>query len=199
MERAGFQGFEGRARFHDYYDDYYDDYEYSDSPLSSLLRAVGGHEALYSLSIEPLPDEDFDWTGIPDDIHDVVADLLGRCDQACAALFDVEARTACRRLLAMVARHGPAVVRRKAKPERTAAALCWLIGNINELYGPKVKVKDLTASFGVRGAVTSRARTIVQALGHDGWWYRTAELGLAELLVSSRRRQLISLRDGLPA
>ena len=72
--------------------------------MSELLRnAAGGDEALRALDDRPLPDEDFDWAGIPVDVHDKVAEVLGLVDACCDDLLDVEYRTACRRLLARVA------------------------------------------------------------------------------------------------
>ncbi len=148
----------------------------------------------------PLPDEDFDWTAIADDVHDKVADVLSRCDRCCDELLDVEYRTACRRLLARAAAGDPAVFRRRASSATAAAAICWIVGKDNDLFsvaGGRMLVKDLMAHFGLaQGGVSQRAETLMKAAGFDpfgrGWELR---LGSPELLVSRRRRRIIELRD----
>jgi hypothetical protein len=86
--------------------------------------APGGRPWRRGLDDAPLPDEPFDWTGIPDDFHDKVAEVLALCDRCCDELLDVEYRTACRRLLARSAAGDPAVFRRRAGSGTAAAAIC---------------------------------------------------------------------------
>ena len=43
--------------------------------LEIITRTVGGVQELNALDDTPLPDEDFDWTGIPKDIHQRVAEV----------------------------------------------------------------------------------------------------------------------------
>jgi hypothetical protein len=83
--------------------------------LDALRNAVGGQHSLDELDAAPLPDEPFEWTGIPDDIHVPVTDALHRVDRCCDQLLDTEYRTACRRLLARAAAGDPAVFRRSAR------------------------------------------------------------------------------------
>jgi hypothetical protein len=177
-----------------------DDYDEEAYLLGWLREAAGGDEALRDLDDTPLPDEPFDWTGIADDVHAKVAEVLGLCDRCCDELLDTEYRTACRRLLARAAAGDPAVFRRRASSATAAAAICWIVGKDNDLFVPsrgRMQVKDLLAHFGIKqGGVSQRADTLLEAAGFDPY-ARTWELrlGSPELLVSGRRRRLIELRD----
>ena len=62
--------------------------------LDRLARQVGGSAALDVLDDEPLPDEPFQWKGIPDDVVDRVQEVLDLTDRCCDQLLDVECRTA---------------------------------------------------------------------------------------------------------
>ena len=170
--------------------------------MRELLReAAGGDDALRTLDDRPLPDEDFDWSGIPDDVHDKVAEVLALTDGCCDDLLDVEYRTACRRLLARAAAGDPAVFRRRASSATAAAAICWIVGKDNDLFSPsggRMLVKDLMAHFGSgpgrrltagRDADEGRPGSTRRARRWD------LRLGDPELLVSRRRRRLIELRD----
>ncbi len=169
--------------------------------MRELLReAAGGEEALRNLDDRPLPDEDFDWTGIADDIRGTVAEILTLCDRCCDELLDVEYRTACRRLLARAAAGDPSVFRRKARTETAAAAICWIVGKDNDLFTPMgggMQVKHLMAHFGLaQGGVSQRAETMMKAAGFDPYNRRwELRLGTPALLVSRRRRRIIELRD----
>ena len=45
--------------------------------MRELLReAAGGDDSLQALDDDPLPDEEFDWAGIPDDVRDKVGEVL---------------------------------------------------------------------------------------------------------------------------
>jgi hypothetical protein len=168
--------------------------------LQLLREAAGSEEALRALDDAPLPDEDFYWTGIPDDVHTKVAEVLALCDRCCEEMLDTEYRTACRRLLARAATGNPDVFRRKGRTETAAAAICWIVAKDNDVFGrwgPGLLVKDLMAHFGLQqGGVSQRADTMMKAAGYDPstrtWELR---LGSPELLVSSRRRRMIELRD----
>ena len=169
--------------------------------MRGLLReAAGGDDGLRALDDRPLPDEDFDWVRLPDDVHAKVAEVLALTDACCDDLLDVEYRTACRRLLARVAAGDPAVFRRRASSATAAAAICWIVGKDNDLFSPsggRMLVKDLMAQFGLaQGGVSQRAETLLRAAGFDRsarpWDLR---LGDPELLVSRRRRRMIELRD----
>ncbi len=182
------------------------DWDLSDEPgdwqevmLDSLRRAVGGGAVLDTLDDRPLPDEEFAWTQVPDSISSEVAQVLNLCDRCCDELLDIEYRTACRRLLACVATGKPEVFARRARPENSAAAICWIIGKANDLFshtGGRMFVKDLMAHFGlVQGGASQRASTFLRAGGFDPDQYGGMDLGSPEFLVSTRRRRIIERRD----
>ncbi len=167
-----------------------------------LLRAAGDEEALATLDDRPLPDEPFDWAGIPEDIHDKVAEVVAQCDSCCDEMLDVEYRTACRRLLARAASGDPNVFRRRGRAETAAAAICWAVGRDNDLFTPAgggLLVRDLLAHFGLQqGSVSQRAATLTKAAGFERSWPAwDVRLGAPELLVSRRRRMILVLRDSL--
>jgi len=170
----------------------------SEIMLEALRATVGGEEALHTVQTTPLPDEDFDWADIPSDIHAPVADVLALCDRCCAQLLDVEYRTAARRLLARAARGDPAVFRRRARADNTAAAVCWIVGKANHLFDSGaggMQVKDLLAHFGVSGSVSQRATTLLRAGGFPTDHYGEIRLGSPDYLVSARRRSILTQRD----
>lgn len=178
-------------------------FDYGAYMLELLERAVGGEAALAALDDDPLPDEPFDWTAVPEDVRPVVGEVLSHCDDCCDRLLGVEYRTACRRYLALVATGDPRVFRRRGRADTAAAAVTWTVGKANELFTPSgggMLVKDLMAHFGLQqGSVSQRAGTFMRAAGvRAPYDYSSAwdvSLGTPELLVSSRRRQLIERRD----
>jgi hypothetical protein len=152
-----------------------------------------------SLDDVPLPDEDFVWTGTPDDIRPVVQQMLDECDRVAGELLDVEHRTAMRRLLSRAAVADPAIFRRKASPVRGAAAVAWVIAKANGSIGgyrSGLTTQELLAAFDLTGSVSSRANPFLQAIGvdpHD--LYGAMNLGTPDLLTSGRRAELIAVRD----
>ena len=147
----------------------------------------------------PLPDEEFDWVGIPEGIRLAVQAILEQSDRCADALFDVEHRTAMRRFLARAARKDPKVFARKGSPVRGAAALAWVITTGNRTAGvwsAEMTAKDLLAHFGITGSVSDRAGTLMRAAGMPtGYATSSIELGDPGLVVSVRRRKLIQSRD----
>lgn len=170
--------------------------------IAQLEAAVGGRETLETLDTTPLPEEPFDWTGLPDDIHDPVRRVLDLVDAGCAEFLDVQARTGCRRLLARCAAGEPAVFRRRAAPKGAAAAICWIVARSNDLFdswGAGLKVKQLSEFFDV-ATPSQRAGVLLKAAGIVDNPYETAvPLGSTDLLVSSRRAAIIKERDFLIA
>lgn len=162
--------------------------------IRGLRRRVGGEEVLDRLDVEPLPDEDLDWTHVPDDIRDRVDEVRELCDRCCEQLFDAQYRTACRRLLVHAAVGDPAVFRRRGAAPTAAAAICWIIGKANDAFGSwsgGLQVQELTAHFGLRGSVSQRAKVILRAAGLRSDQYGEMVLGSPELLVSSCREQIL--------
>ncbi len=171
----------------------------SEWTLEHLGRDVGGLDALMALDERPLPDEEFDWIGIADEIRPAVGAILEHCDGCADALFDVEHRTAMRRFLARAARTDSKVFARKGSPVRGAAAVAWVIATGNRTAGvwsAGMTTKDLLAHFGITGSVSDRAGTLMRAAGiPTGHATSSPELGDPGLLASTRRRSLIQSRD----
>lgn len=173
-----------------------------------LEARAGGAEALESLDADPLPDEPFDWSGIDDDVHDRVREVLDLLDGVADRHFDVEFRTACRRLLARIAADGSAVFRRKGSANTAAAAIAWVLAKENgkiDLYSGHsgMMAKDLLAAFDVKGSVSQRAGAMLRAaglLGGEGQGYDAAQfIPPVEMLTSEARAELVGQRDNLPA
>ena len=167
--------------------------------LNRLDRAVGGRLMLRNLTDEPLPDESFEWAGVPDDIHDRVRAVLELCDACADELLDVEHRTAMRRLLSRAAVADPQIFRRKGKAERAAAAVAWVVARANESVGTYIgtlQVQELLAWFGVHGAISQRAQVFLKAIGVNPYdQYGQIDLGAPDLLVAQRRARIIESRD----
>lgn len=178
----------------------YLDGPYLDGPiekymLTTLAERVGGRDELDHLSDEPIPDEEFDWSGIPDDTHARVREILGIVDRCADELLDTEYRTIVRRLLARAASGDPDVFRRKARTDYAAAALVWTVGKANDLFST-MSVKDLMTWFGIQqGSVSQRAQTLRKAAGIDVYNMSVEVFGDTELLHSTKRRSIITLRD----
>lgn len=163
--------------------------------LENLDKAVGGRAVLMNLTEQPLPDEGFEWAGIPDDIAGRVGEVLALCGAGCEEMLDVEHRTACRRLLARATVADPAIFRRKAASRTAAAAVCWIIAKANHTITHQratLSAKELLGWFGVVGA--QRASVFLRAVGAENNSYDMG-LGAADLLVSSRREEIIARRD----
>jgi hypothetical protein len=169
--------------------------------LDTLAEEVGGADALDSLDGTPLPDqEEFGWDGVPADLRDRAGVVLAACDRCCDDLLGAEYRTACRRLLARAVPGLSGVLSKTTRPEVLAAAACWVIGQGNQRFGQRpgeLRVKDLTSYFGLgQSSVSERGYQIMRAAGiQPASAYPAVRLGSPDLLVSSRRRRIIELRD----
>jgi len=174
-----------------------DDQSFAQIMLSSLDRSVGGRIHLMNLDDSPLPDEPFLWAGIPEDIHPAVQQVLDECDRVAVQLFDIEHRTAMRRLLSRVASGDPVIFRRKASLARGAAAIGWLIVRANEEgQGQRYLTQELLTAFGVAGSVSARAEPMLKAIGIDPYRrYGSGDLGAVDLLTSATRASMITRRD----
>lgn len=174
----------------------YEDRSIEEIMLASLAEQVGGESALDELDTAPVPDEELDWTGIPEDIHGRVGEVLEIADRCCNELLDVEYRTIVRRLLARAAGGDPDVFRRKARTDYAAAALVWTVGKANDLFRTHMLVKDLMAWFGIsQGSVSQRAATLRKAAGISDPGRRSDRLGDPTLLHSAKRRSIVEWRD----
>lgn len=176
-------------------------YWFEEMELESLARQVGGEEQLNHLDARPLPDEPFDWSGIPDDITTRVAEVLGLTDRCCEVLLDVEYRTVARRVLARVASRGPAAFRRKARADTAAAAVVWIAGKANgqcELVaGPlRLRSADIVRHFDVKSSPSQRATAMLRAGDFPSHTY-DVKLGSPDYLTAEYREQIIRRRDHL--
>jgi Domain of unknown function (DUF6398) len=168
--------------------------------LDALAEEVGGQDALDSLDATPLPDEEFGWDQVPADVRRRVGEVLAACDRCCDDLLGAEYRTACRRLLARAAPGLSGMLRKTAKPEVIAAAVCWAIGKGNQRLGQgtgELRVKDLMSYFSLsQSSVSERGYQIMNAAGiKPASTYPAVHLRSPSLLVSARRRRIIELRD----
>lgn len=167
-----------------------------------LVETLGSDDAVASFDAAPLPDEALDLADVPDDIHDKVRAIAELTDRVSRELFDVEVRTACRRMLAMVARRDPAVFRRRSKDETAAAAVVWIVAHVNRQLkhaGKGVSVGSLMESLGLRGSPSQRAEVFINALGSARRWHDgEITLGTPDLLTSKSRAELLELRDETP-
>jgi hypothetical protein len=167
--------------------------------LEGLGRKVGGRYQLQNLDEVPLPDEQFEWAGVAEDIRPVVQEMLDACDRCAGELLDVEHRTAMRRFVSRAAVGDPAAFRRKASPVRGAAAVAWVICRANDTAGGQwsgMSVQDLLSYFGVKGSVPQRAEPLLRANGVDPHsLYGAMELGAPDLLTSARRAGIIEQRN----
>lgn len=171
----------------------------SEIVLDHLSQAVGGAAELARLDAKPLPDEPFGWDGVADDIVPVVRAMVAACDRCADELLDVEHRTAMRRFLRRAALADPAIFRRKASPERGAAAVAWVICRANGSAGATggLAVQELLAVFGIaKGGVSQRAEPLLRANGvfPSGFGYQPY-LGTPDLLVSATRQEMIEQRE----
>jgi hypothetical protein len=103
--------------------------------LDHIAVEVGGVDSLMTLDTAPLPEEEFDWTGIGEEIRPTVQAILDECDACADAILDAEHRTAMRRFLAKAARNDPGLFRRKMSPVRGAGAVAWVIATANRTIG----------------------------------------------------------------
>jgi Domain of unknown function (DUF6398) len=163
--------------------------------LDMLADLVGGPNQLAGLTAEQLPDEAFDWDGLPEEIHQRVAEVLLLCDQCCDQYFDGEHRTAVRRLLHDVAATDRRIFMRRAKSETAAAALCWMVARANDSISYlKLQTQELMSGFGLESPPSSRAETMRQAIGADRTQW-PGSLGSPRYLTGARRQWIIARRD----
>ncbi|RHW25384.1 hypothetical protein D0Z08_19335 [Nocardioides immobilis] len=167
--------------------------------LEYIADEVGGVDALMKLDAEPLPDEEFQWAGIDEEIRPTVQAIIDECDACADAMLDIEHRTAMRRFLARAARNNPKLFRRKGSPVRGAGAVAWVIATANRTIGSyrsPMTGKDLLGHFDITGSVSERAQSLIRAAGIDlNLTYGSLRVGDPGLLISRRRGDLVDDRD----
>lgn len=176
-----------------------DPFDWTDFVLTHCSEEVGGRPALLALDADPLPDEPFDWSVVPDDIREPVAETLGWLDRLADERFDVEFRTACRRYLAAAVTGDPEIYRRRGSTTSAAAVIAWLVGRANGLIargGDSLAAGDLWPFFGLKSPASSRGQAFRKAVGLEGYSYSyTDSLGRPEWLTGPTRAGLVRRRD----
>ena len=173
--------------------------------MADLALRVGGYTELDELDAEPLPAEELAVEAIAEYLRDLAAEIDGHLVEGVAALLALTPReidaeevlTACRRLLVRIAQLDDAVLRRKANPRNTAAALVSLIARGNDImgHGPApLHGKDLKQAFGLRSDPAQRARTLAEAAALP---HRYTGVALADpgLLVGAARARILRAQD----
>jgi hypothetical protein len=164
--------------------------------LAELALEVGGEDVLAALDDAPLPDEPFAWVRVPDDVRERVGEVLALVDRACDELFDVEVRTASRRLLAAVVAGDAEIFRGRTQPKTLAATIVWLVAQANKAFSNAVTVAGLLAHIGVGSGTPGRhADRVLRAIGVVGYGHGPLRLESVDYLTSEGRRQVIRLRD----
>lgn len=165
--------------------------------LAELVAATGSVTALRNLSVEPLPDEPFDWSCVAPDAVDAIEPVVALVDDVCERLFDIELRTAARRTIARLAAADPSLFTRRSRLENTAAALVWAVATANDAFTTHGRfVKDLAAHIGITGTPSQRADTFLRALpgAHRGYGGGVG-LGSTDLLTSTGQASVMARRD----
>ena len=173
--------------------------------MADLALRVGGYTELDELDAEPLPAEELAVETIAEDLRELAREIDGHLVEGVAALLALTPReidaeevlTACRRLLVRIAQLDDAVLRRKAIPRNTAAALVSLIARGNDIMGhapAPLRGKDLKQAFGLRSDPAQRARTLAEAAALP---HRYTGIALADpgLLIGAARAQILRAQD----
>ena len=169
---------------------------------------MGSEEALRDLGFAPLPDEEFDWSAVPDPVRGRVGEVLALTDRGCDALFHVEYRTAARRLLARLPPPPPTCwpagtpTRRPPRCAGWSRARTATSTRTSRLGGATPSgptVAELMAFFGV-GASTpgQRGKALATTLGGTTTTSGEFLLGSPGPPGGARRGRLVALRDALP-
>ena len=168
--------------------------------LDALAEGVGGRDALAALDGKPLPDEAFDWDRVPNDVRPRVGAVLDLVDRCCDELLGGELRTAARRLLARVAMADPELFLRRGRPEKTAAAVCWIVATADHLFRDRrLTVKQLTSCVGTTASPAPDAKALLKAIGVEptGYAYGDGHLGSPDYLTGDHRAGMVAVRDRL--
>src|SRR5699024_3874366 len=174
--------------------------------MTDLALRVGGFPALDELAADPLPAEELAVEEVATDLRDHAAEIDGHLVEGVAALLALmpreidadEVLTACRRLLVRIAQLDDTVLRRKASPRNTAAALVSLIARGNDIMGyspAPLHGKHFKQAFGLRSDPAQRARTLAEAAALPRRWTGIA-LADPGLLIGAARAEIRRARDG---
>lgn len=169
--------------------------------IGSGAEAVGGIDALQSLTDEPLPTEDLDTTGVADDVVDRLTSLVPEIRRVAVEVFEEpEVATAALRFLAEIGRGDSAIFRRRLADRTLLAALFWIVGKNNILFSGQwggdreLTVGELQNQLGVSASPKPTAEKMLRAAGHE-LHYAEVVLGDPRYLISRRRQRIIENRD----
>jgi hypothetical protein len=162
---------------------------------------VGGIEKLEALHVDPLPDEEIDWSRVADTDRDVVARVLETIATADCWFLDAQYSTIIVRLLQRIVANDPQALH-KGDPARTGAALVWLATRGNGQLGRRGRVTAELLWYAFRVSnCAERGRSLHRVLGFaprekDIWGHAT-DVWLADplLLHSEVRAQLLQRRQ----
>ena len=173
------------------------DSDWSDYVLDHLAEMVGGRDALLALDTQPLPEEELDWTAVPEDIREPVTEVLSLLDRFATEHGDVELRTVQRRFLSAVVAGDPDIFRRRGTTASAAAVIAWLVGRANGVIASgraSMTAGDLWSYFGLKSGASSRGSTFRRAAGLDAY-AMSPSLGRPDWLTSATRAQITERRD----
>ncbi|WP_152346019.1 hypothetical protein [Brevibacterium sp. CFH 10365] len=169
--------------------------------IGSGAEAVGGIDALQSLTDEPLPTEDLDTTGVADDVVDRLTSLVPEIRRVAVEVFEEpELATAALRLLVEIGRGDAAIFRRRIADRTLLAALFWIVGKNNNLFSGQwgaegeLTIGELQCHLGVSTSPKPTAEKLLLAAGHE-LHYAEVVLGDPRYLISRRRQRIIENRD----
>lgn len=173
-----------------------------------LADICGGSAAVEALDVTPLTDDGWDLPadlgpgdrGRLEAVHDLLAAVAERW-------FTPEDMVAFRRALMRLWQDEPDVVRHAPTAAHVAGGICWAVGKANARFHPQGGLRmgrlkdalDLNPSPSTYGAVVQRALVGYRSCGNEQRWRPEGapmllSLGMADLLTSTTREQLLSVR-----
>ena len=162
-----------------------------------LIEEAGGPAAYAALNDDPLPDEPFDWSCVPEQWREPTAATLARLDQMTTDLCDVETRTAGRRILAALVANGE-VFRRPTDASALAAGIIWAlcrqwqisISRLGFKFGTQ---RELSALTGIKAGIISSRANVLGVSSFD--WRNSTHSRRRRSLLDSRQRIEDTRRD----
>lgn len=136
-----------------------------------LITSMGGAESAAALDRRPLPRHRIDRSIVPDDLVELVDDVVHRIDEVCTAELDDELTSICHHYVGALLDADPVVFRRSQRADLIAAGLVWAAVTLQHHVAgrpadPTVPTqKRLAAAMGVTaGSMSGRSGSIRRAL-----------------------------------